>query len=152
VLVGQADRGVPSRTLERAAVQLREAIAELRELTEGIHPPSLTAHGLAAVVETLAERAPIPVRFMVPGIRWPAAIEQTAYFVISEALANVYKHAAATHATVLVAVSGDRVLVEITDDGRGGAEPGNGTGLRGRRTRACCARCWRTSWSGTGTR
>jgi signal transduction histidine kinase len=131
VLVGQADRGVPSRTLERAAAQLGEAIAELRELTEGIHPASLTVHGLAAVVETLAERAPIPVRFLVPARRWPAAIERTAYFVISEALANVYKHAAATHATVLVTVSGTRTLVEITDDGRGGAEPGNGTGLRG---------------------
>jgi signal transduction histidine kinase len=71
------------------------------------------------------------VRFLVPARRWPAAIERTAYFVISEALANVYKHAAATHATVLVTVSGTRTLVEITDDGRGGAEPGNGTGLRG---------------------
>ena len=131
VLVGQEAGGAPSQTLEQAAAQLREVIAELRELTEGIHPPSLTTHGLAAVVETLAERAPIPVRFIVPAGRWPAAIERTAYFVISEALANVYKHAAATHATVLISVSGARVLVEIADDGRGGAEPGNGTGLRG---------------------
>jgi signal transduction histidine kinase len=131
VLVGQADPGAPSRALEQAAVQLREAIAELRELTEGIHPPSLTAYGLAAVVETLAERAPIPVRFLVPARRWPAPIERTAYFVISEALANIYKHAAATHATVLVTMSGARVLVEIADDGRGGAEPGRGTGLCG---------------------
>jgi signal transduction histidine kinase len=131
VLVGQAVPGAPSRVLKQASAQLREAIAELRELTEGIHPPSLTAHGLAAAVETLAERAPIPVRFQVPAGRWPAPVERTAYFVISEALANIYKHAAATYATVLVTVSGARVLVEIADDGRGGAEPGNGTGLRG---------------------
>ena len=131
VLVGQEAGGAPSHPLGQAAAQLREAITELREITEGIHPPSLTAHGLAAVVETLAERAPIPVRFQVPASRWPAAIERTAYFVISEALANIYKHAAATHATVLITVSGARVQVEITDDGRGGAQPGNGTGLRG---------------------
>jgi signal transduction histidine kinase len=131
MLVGQAILGTPSRALEQAAEQLREAIADLRELTEGIHPPSLTTYGLAAVVETLAERAPIPVRFQVPARRWAADIEQTAYFVINEALANIYKHAEATHATVLVIMSGDHMLVEITDDGHGGAEPSGGTGLRG---------------------
>jgi signal transduction histidine kinase len=131
MLVGQAVTGTPSRALEQATVQLRETIAELRELTEGIHPPSLATDGLAAVVETLAERAPIPVRFGVPARRWAAHIERTAYFVISEALANTYKHAAATHATVVVTMSGDHMLVEIADDGKGGAEPGSGTGLRG---------------------
>ncbi|HEV2371221.1 MAG TPA: sensor histidine kinase [Streptosporangiaceae bacterium] len=132
MLVGQAVLGTPGHALlEQAGTQLREALSDLRELTDGIHPPSLAGQGLAAVVENLAERAPIPVRFQVPTRRWPDDAERAAYFVINEALANVYKHAAATYAAVMVSMSGDHLFVDITDDGRGGANPGRGTGLRG---------------------
>jgi signal transduction histidine kinase len=136
LLVGQAVLDTPGHPLlEQAGTQLGEARAELRQLTEGIHPPALTGQGLAAVVETLAERAPIPVRFRVPARRWPEGVERTAYFVINEALANVYKHAAATYAAVLVSMSGDHLLVDIIDNGQGDADPGRGTGLRGLKDR-----------------
>jgi signal transduction histidine kinase len=132
LLVSQAAADAPAPALlDRAAAHLREVIAELRGLTEGIHPPSLTGQGLAAVVETLAERAPIPVQFTVPGLRWPDHVERTAYFVINESLANVYKHAAATQATVVITATDHTLAVDITDDGRGGADPEGGTGLRG---------------------
>ena len=132
LLVSQAAADAPAPALlERAGAHLREVIAELRELTEGIHPPSLTGQGLAAVVETLAERAPIPVQFTVPGLRWPDHVERAAYFVINEALANVYKHAAATRATVVITATDRTLIVDVTDDGLGGADPERGTGLRG---------------------
>lgn len=125
----------PAGLLETVAVRLHEVIRELRELTEGIHPPALTEQGLAAVLESLAERAPLPVRFSVPVRRWPEQAERTAYFVVNEALANVYKHAGASYATVEV-TGGDRVLaVRVVDDGTGGADPDRGSGLRGLRDR-----------------
>lgn len=155
MLLGQAVTDAPGLMLaERASVQLREAMTELRELTESIHPPSLTGQGLASVVETLAERAPIPVRFRVPDRRWPDHLERTAYFVISESLANVYKHAAATSATVVVAAADGTLLVDISDDGLGGADPGRGSGLHGLadRVAAVGGKLAVTSIPGAGTR
>jgi len=143
MLVGQARAELPEsrRTeystglLDFAATELRHVIRELRELTEGIDPPALTEQGLATVVEALAERAPLPVAFDVPQRRWPEPVERTAYFVINEALANAYKHAAAGLATVRVAMAGETLVVEVADDGVGGADPARGTGLRGLRDR-----------------
>ncbi len=113
--------------------ELTDALRALRDLIQGIYPAVLIEHGLAAAVENLADRAPIPVTFSVTDRRWPKHVEITAYFVISEALANIYKHARANHATVEVRADGRELVAEITDDGRGGALVGDG--LRGLRHR-----------------
>lgn len=121
--------------LAKAAIHLHDVIRDLRELTEGIDPPALAEQGLAAVVETLAERAPLPVIFNIPPRRWAAHIERAAYFVINEALANVYKHAHASRAVVSVDATEQTLSVRIVDDGDGGADPEQGGGLRGLRDR-----------------
>ncbi|WP_034217381.1 sensor histidine kinase [Actinoplanes subtropicus] len=133
-LAGNVLRPEQQRMLTVVAAQLRDIIRELRQLTEGIDPPALNEQGLSAVVEMLAERAPLPVKFAVPGRRWPVSLERTAYFVIHEALSNVYKHAGATRAEVSVEDASHRLVVRISDDGVGGADP-RGSGLRGLRDR-----------------
>ena len=118
--------------LEGAGCELEAALAELRELARGIHPAVLTDRGLDTALETLAHRAPVPVELRkLPGERLPEAIELAAYFVVSEALANVAKYAQASHAEVSVERENGRLMVEVADDGVGGADPENGTGLRG---------------------
>ncbi|HUA46049.1 MAG TPA: PAS domain-containing sensor histidine kinase [Solirubrobacteraceae bacterium] len=109
--------------LETAARQARAAISELRELAAGIHPTLLTTRGLRAAVEGLADELPLPINPLeVPDVRLPAVIEGSVYFLISEALTNVVKHAKARVAGVRVAVTGSRLTVEVRDDGVGGAE------------------------------
>ena len=109
----------------------RSAIGELRELAQGIHPAILTHHGLAAAVDGLAERAPLPVDIDIPDDRFPAAVESAAYFVAAEALTNVAKYAQASAARVAARrVAGDLVLT-VEDDGVGGARPAAGSGLAG---------------------
>jgi signal transduction histidine kinase len=110
----------------------RQALTELRELIRGVHPKILTDRGLAAAVGEVATTSPLPVdqHVRLP-VRLPAAIEVTAYFVVAEALANVAKHSAARRAAVAAWVAGDRLVVEVRDDGRGGADPERGTGLTG---------------------
>ncbi len=120
-----------ARLIDVATAELREAIAEVRGLARGLYPPILTEAGLAAAVESLAERAPIPVEVRIPDARFPPAIEVTAYFVVAEALTNVTRYAGATMARVHAVVAEDGLTVTITDDGQGGADPGRGTGLRG---------------------
>jgi PAS domain S-box-containing protein len=118
--------------LERLGTELKEASAELRELARGIHPSVLTERGLAAAIAALATRAPFPVEVVdPPPVRLPAAIEATAYFTVAEALTNVAKYAQATHATVRVTRDGDAIVVEVRDDGVGGARVGRGSGLSG---------------------
>jgi signal transduction histidine kinase len=120
------------RLLASAGTELESALEELRELARGIHPAVLTDRGLATALETLANRAPVPVELgELPDERLPEAVELVAYFVVAEALTNVAKYAEATHATVHVERDNGRVVVEVTDDGVGGADPGRGTGLRG---------------------
>jgi PAS domain S-box-containing protein len=115
--------------LDTATQQAKDGIDELRELAAGIHPPVLTTHGLLAAVEGLADRIPIPVEPLeIPEQRFPPAIEASVYFLVSEALTNIVKHAQATHAGVRVAAAG-QLTVEIRDDGVGGADarpPGQG--------------------------
>jgi signal transduction histidine kinase len=108
------------------------ALKELRDLARGIHPAILTNRGLAAALEDLAGRAPIPVKVVAtPDRRLPEQVESAVYFVVSECLANVGKHADARSATI-AAVAGDgAVEVMVSDDGVGGAELGNGSGLQG---------------------
>jgi signal transduction histidine kinase len=118
--------------IESASKEAREAISELRELARGIHPAVLTQAGLAGAVQALAERSPVPTAITeVPRQRFPAAAEATAYFVVSEALANVAKHAQASSAWVTVRSHPGRLVVIVSDDGAGGATPDGGSGLRG---------------------
>jgi signal transduction histidine kinase len=122
-LVGQA--------LEHA----RAAIEELRELAHGIHPAILTHRGLAAAVEGLADRAPLPVHVEIPEHRYPAIVESAAYFIAAEALTNVAKYAQASTARITATRSTDRLVVAVEDDGAGGANPYPGSGLSGLRDR-----------------
>jgi signal transduction histidine kinase len=118
--------------LESAGHELDSALEELRELARGIHPAVLTDRGLPTALETLASRAPVPVELeKLPDERLPEAVELAAYFVVAEGLTNVAKYANATHATVGVARENGRLVVEVTDDGVGGADPEIGSGLRG---------------------
>ena len=94
--------------------------------------PILTEAGLAAAVETLAAKAPVPVTVDIdPARRWTPEVESTAYFVVSEALANVAKYAHATSARVSAPIVGSTLRVEVADDGIGGADGGRGSGIRG---------------------
>jgi signal transduction histidine kinase len=121
-----------AQLLDRAQDELKTSLAELRELARGIHPAVLTERGLEAAVQTLVARAPVPVTVEAQGTgRLPAPVESAAYFVVSEGLANVAKYAQATHASVTVWCETDRVTVLVADDGMGGADAANGSGLRG---------------------
>jgi signal transduction histidine kinase len=113
-----------------------QANAELRELAHGILPAALTLGGLRAGVEGLVSRISLPVCLGISVGRLPADVEATAYFVISEALTNVVKHADADRATVTVQAEGGALRVEIRDEGIGGADPARGSGLVGLRDRA----------------
>jgi hypothetical protein len=110
---------------------LESAWVELREFARGIRPRTLTEHGLRAALEELAERSQVPVAVIVPAERFPPTVEAAAYFVCSEALANVAKYAEASSATVSMNASDGRLLVDVADDGVGGADPARGSGLRG---------------------
>jgi signal transduction histidine kinase len=110
----------------------KEALDELRELIRGVHPQVLTDRGLPAAVGDLAGRAPVPVDtdLELPG-RLPGPIELAAYFVVAEALTNVARHSGASRAGVRARVEDTRLVLEVTDDGRGGADPDRGSGLAG---------------------
>jgi signal transduction histidine kinase len=119
------------RELDAARSELDQALGELRELARGIHPSVLTDRGLDAALDGLARRAPLPVKLdQTPAERLPDRVESAAYFVVAEALTNVAKYA-----TVNASRHGRRVLVEVSDDGVGGADPATGSGLRGLRDR-----------------
>jgi signal transduction histidine kinase len=119
------------RLLAKTADELQLALHELRALAHGIHPPLLVQSGLAVALRALADRAPVPVDVVAGTERFPAEVESTAYFVASEALANVAKHAAASLARVSVQAAAGVVVVEVEDDGVGGAQADGGSGLRG---------------------
>jgi signal transduction histidine kinase len=120
------------RLLERSSVEREETLKELRELARGIHPAVLSDRGLGAAVEALAHRAPLPVELgSLPDGRFPEQVELAAYFVVSEALTNVAKYASASHASIAMVQDNGHLLVEVSDDGVGGAELDRGTGLRG---------------------
>jgi signal transduction histidine kinase len=127
------DSGDPAvrRSLDRAAEEATAALAELRDLALGIHPLILTESGLGAAVESLADRTSVDVSVDIGSERYPPAVEGAAYFVISEALANVTKYAKATKAIVRVRGLDDHLSIEVDDDGVGGADPRSGSGLRG---------------------
>jgi len=129
--VGTASEEEIALALDEAAAELRHTLAELRELARGIHPVILSEAGLGPALASLAERSPIPVTVTAaPPDRLPPRVEETAYYVACEALANAAKHAHATAVTINARQHDGRLLVEVGDDGVGGADP-NGSGLRG---------------------
>ena len=125
------------QAIAEAHEEAKAALAELRDLIRGLHPAVLEDRGLDAALSGVAARMPIPVRVTVDLQRRPApVIEAVAYFVVSEGLANIAKHAQASQAEVFVQRAGDRLHVIISDDGVGGADPARGTGLTGLARRA----------------
>ena len=111
--------------------QLERGLAELRELAHGLHPSVLTDRGLAAAVEGLVARSPVPVELHVTRERAAPAAEAAIYFTVAEALTNVAKYAGASSASVSVEVRDGALVAEVADDGVGGARPASGSGLRG---------------------
>jgi PAS domain S-box-containing protein len=126
-----SDPAAARAALADAGDELALALDELRELARGLHPAILSERGLRAAVETLAGRVPVPVEADIPDERLPEQVEAAAYYLIAEALTNVTKYARATTVRVRVAASDSRVVVEVADDGVGGADPATGSGLRG---------------------
>jgi signal transduction histidine kinase len=141
--------------LDQAQEELQLSLGELRELARGIHPAVLTERGLEPALHSLVARAPVPVTVEAHGAeRLPGPVESAAYFVVSEALANVAKYAQATEASVTVERSNGHVTIEVSDDGVGGADAGRGSGLRGLEDRlaALDGTLWLESPAGRGTR
>jgi signal transduction histidine kinase len=128
----ETDPDAGKQMVAEAHEEAKAALKEIRDLVRGIHPVILEDRGLDAALSAVVARAPIPVELDVDiAVRPPASVESAAYFVVSEALANIARHAHATRAKVAVVRSGDRLIVEIRDDGIGGADPSMGTGLQG---------------------
>jgi signal transduction histidine kinase len=128
-------------SLARASAELRQAIDELRELARGIHPAILTEEGLPAAVESLADRSSLPVGVVSDfDARLPEPVETAAYFVVSESLANITKHAHASRARVELSRCNGTLRVEVRDDGVGGADAARGSGLLGLADRVAAVR------------
>ncbi|MEU1421280.1 sensor domain-containing protein [Kitasatospora sp. NPDC005751] len=131
-LRGRADDDPALALVDRARGEARQALEQLRDLVRGIHPQVLTDHGLAAAVAEVALRHPVPVAVDIDlPDRLPGPVETTAYFTVTEALTNAAKHSGATAVTVHGRVDDGRLVLQVTDDGRGGADPAAGAGLQG---------------------
>jgi signal transduction histidine kinase len=117
--------------LTEAHEELKRGLADLRDLARGLHPVALGEHGLAAALEGLVARSPLPITLQVTRQRVAPAAEAAIYFTVAEALTNVVKHARATLASVDVDVHDATLVAEIADNGVGGASPASGSGLRG---------------------
>jgi signal transduction histidine kinase len=143
-----------SRLLASTADELQVAVEELRELAQGIHPGILTQGGLAHALEALAARAPLQVAVDATAERFAPEVEATAYFVACEALTNAVKHAEASRASIAAKRENGDLVIEVADDGRGGAELSAGSGLRGLsdRVEARGGRLVVESAAGSGTR
>ncbi|MFD3548184.1 sensor histidine kinase [Streptomyces sp. NPDC058655] len=126
------DPRAAARMVDEAHGEVKVALRELRDLARGIHPAVLTDRGLDAALSSVASRCAVPVRVAVElPARPAAAIEGIAYFTVSELLQNISKHSGARSASVDVWKSGERLLIQVCDDGRGGAAAGCGSGLAG---------------------
>ena len=127
-----SDPEAAKELLSAAGNELGVALEELRELARGIHPAVLTERGLGPALQSLCDRAPLPVELeSLPEERLPRRVEAAAYYVVSEALANVAKYAHASGAKVRIVQENGSAVVEVADDGIGGADPEAGSGLRG---------------------
>jgi signal transduction histidine kinase len=119
-------------SLDAALGELSSALSELRELARGVYPAILSEDGLGPALESLARRAVVPTTVNLDLPQRPADVsERTAYFVVSEGLANIAKHAQASEAVVTASILGEMLFLEVRDDGLGDADPSRGTGLRG---------------------
>jgi signal transduction histidine kinase len=150
----EKDPAAAGAVFDEARQGLSAALEELRELSHGIHPAVLTDRGLRAALEDLTLRTSIPVDLALDGTeRLPEQVEAAAYYVVSEALANVAKYAHATSAQVRVRPVDGKVVLEVADDGVGGADANRGSGLRGLsdRVEALGGRLWFSSPPGEGT-
>jgi signal transduction histidine kinase len=129
----QARRTAPESAalIDDTQAELREAISEVRRLARGMMPPILTEAGLAAAIESLAERTPIPVIVAVPDRRFAPPVEAAAYYLVAEALTNANRYADASEVRIDGRVEDGRLVVTVADDGQGGADARSGTGLRG---------------------
>jgi PAS domain S-box-containing protein len=127
----EADPAEADELLGQASEELGQALEELRELARGIHPAVLSDLGLGPALEALAARSPLPVDLELDGDRLPEPVEAAAYYVVAEALTNVVKYAEASSVAVSIERVNGRAIVEIADDGIGGADPSGGSGLRG---------------------
>jgi signal transduction histidine kinase len=142
------------KQLDAVARELGNVLDELRELSRGIHPSLLTDRGLKAALRSLARRSPIPVELQASSDdRFPEALEVAAYYVASEALVNAAKHACASVVTIELEADGEQLLLSVSDDGVGGADPSRGSGLVGLADRvgALGGRCTLSSPVGGGT-
>jgi signal transduction histidine kinase len=118
--------------VDQARSEIKLSLGELRDIAHGLHPAVVTGHGLEVALQTLVARAPVPVTLTVAvDGRLDEPVEVTAYYVVSESLANIGKHAQASKATVSAMRSNGELVVEVVDDGVGGADTEGGTGLRG---------------------
>jgi signal transduction histidine kinase len=143
IRIGQATQW-PNQTiaaltslLTQTQEQINLANSELRTVAHGLHPDVLTSHGLADAIKALARHSPVPVELRrLPKTRLPEPIEVTAYYLLAEALSNAQKHAHATYLVIEITTLPDRLLLRLTDNGRGGASQRPGGGLQGMRDRA----------------
>jgi signal transduction histidine kinase len=143
-----------AKLLDESLHELSEATAELRELARGIHPAVLTNRGLHAALKGLASRSPVAVELLqTPADRLPPSVESAVYFVVAEALTNAARYSRAQTVTVGVVRDNGHVDVEVSDDGVGGADADQGSGLRGLgdRVAALDGRLELTSPQGLGT-
>ncbi len=131
-MLGSGRREELEAELEDASEQLLFGLAELRNLARGLHPTIVSLSGLAPALESLADRSQLPVTLeSTIERRYPISVESTAYYLVSEALTNATRHACASGVAVRAWEERDRLLVEVVDDGVGGADPSHGSGLRG---------------------
>jgi signal transduction histidine kinase len=133
-VLGKQLKGDPGagKRLDAAQREIAMSLEELRAVARGLHPAVLTGHGLAVALEQVAARAAVPVRLQVEAeSRFPAQVEVAAYYVVIESLTNIAKHAQATRASVEVSRTDEGLMVEVIDDGVGGADSESGSGLRG---------------------
>ncbi|HEU4908600.1 MAG TPA: sensor histidine kinase, partial [Propionibacteriaceae bacterium] len=158
LLAEQTDSDPTTKTrLKRARSEIAQSLDELRDIARGLHPAVVSGHGLAVALESLAAATPLHVHLQTEGLpRLPEPLEVAAYYVVSESLTNAAKHAHASNVSVQVEVTGDTLIVEIIDDGVGGADSVRGTGLRGLADRVEALdgrlRIWSAAGSGTRVR
>jgi signal transduction histidine kinase len=117
--------------LHGLSAELDDARENLQRFAHGIHPQALTEHGLGTALAELATQSAAPVTLAVTEQRLPSTHEAAVFFVCSEGLANIAKYSGATHVDITVTATDQRVAVRVTDDGCGGADPAQGSGLRG---------------------
>jgi signal transduction histidine kinase len=143
--------------IQRARAEVAQSLAELRDVARGLHPSVVTSHGLNVALDSLAQSTSLDLRLHAESLpRLPEPIEVTAYYVVSESLANAAKHAEASRVDIEVEMTDGSLIVQVADDGVGGADPERGTGLRGLADRVEALggqlRVWSSAAQGTAVR